>query len=174
MKSKPVIIENLSGWRDWQSNMSRHKKHVKQILSSSSRIDNTKPKGFPKHSQMASLREFYTNERKNEIQKSNEKFLERLLDVTSAVQSSQLLEEKNINKYKERCKKEVEKQREKDNMQIYKRIIHTSSSLNFSQFEKDFNKSKEYSKLRTRKNFRKLPKLRRSCGSNSSKELVSN
>ncbi|CAG9314760.1 unnamed protein product [Blepharisma stoltei] len=168
-----VIIENLSGWRDWQSSLNKHKTHVKQILSSSSRIDNGKPKGFPMHSQMASTREFYTHERKNEIQKSNEKFLERLLDVTSTVQVSQA-EEKNIKKYKERCKKEVDKQRDRENLEIYKRISHASSSLNFTKFENDFKKSKEYSKLRTRKKFSKFPALGKNGGSNSSKEIISN
>lgn len=60
MKSKPVILENLSGWRNWHSSLEKHQKQVKKIHSSTSKLDNTKPKGFPKHSLVASTREFYT------------------------------------------------------------------------------------------------------------------
>ena len=147
--------DNPVGWRDWSNMQQRHRMKIKDIYhSTSTRIDNRLPKVLMKSTsskpETVSIYGSATNLR--EIDRKNAAILDKLTRMarTPVVLKTLPIAANKVNKRKFFLKKLENIKMHNDNIQFAKRLIKTTSSVNFRKYEIDFQNSQKYLKIRKR------------------------
>lgn len=78
------IFREIVQKKGWERSQNLHKLKLKEIeLSNNKRIDNTVPNSFKPSFHKDKAKEFYRREKLIDIERSNEKLLNRLIDIST-------------------------------------------------------------------------------------------
>jgi Hemingway/CFA97 len=145
--------QNPSEWRDWRKSQEKHRNNIKKIYSSTSvRIDNRLPEVLKKApiSKLSTTSVYGSASNIREIDRKNAQILDKLTKMARlpVVLKTLPLAENKVNKRKYFLKKLENNKIHHENIQLVKRLVKTTGSVNFIKFQKDFENSKKYSQLR--------------------------
>jgi hypothetical protein len=149
------LYDNPTGWRDWSRSQDNHRNKIKQIYSSTStRLDNhlsVSKSSSRLQSVKASTVSIYGSALNlREIDRKNAKMLEKLTRMAKApvVLKTLPLAQNRVNKRRYFLKKIENEKIHKDNINFARRLALTSSSVNFNQYQKDFEKNRRFFQIR--------------------------